>query len=294
MTTLTPPNSAVTPLRYKLVNLDTNDVSESWFGTAVHVLRGGDGGEHGLLLYELVHRPDHERPLVILDIGTARGFSAITMARALLDANLDGMVYSIDVTDHHSQLVWHGEKNEPTEPLAGLSISRSEVWSRWFGEEASRVTPICGQSHEVLENWSTGPVDVAFIDGEHTHEAVKRDLVVLDHLMTPTGVIVLDDFHTGVSMGAFRSRPVNGAVRLIGRAAKHVWPSMRERLRLGTGNEFVVAKRRYAGIYRAVNDFLTERTSEWELEIVPMPARGSYHEADYSLALLTRRESASA
>ena len=130
---------------------------------------------------------------------------------------------------------------------------------------------------------------MAFIDGDHTYTAVKRDLSLLECLMTATGVIVLDDYHTGVSMGSLRSRPVNGGVRLTGRAAKYLWPSMWERLRLGTGNEFLVVKRRYAGIYRAVYEFLKKRSSEWALEIVSMPPRGDHHEDDYSLALLTRR-----
>ena len=287
--TLTPLGTRIVPLPAKLTDLNSDDVSSVWFGDATKVLRGGDGGEHGLLLYKLVRGLGPARLPVILDIGTARGFSAITMARALLDANLDGMVYSIDVVDHNSQRVWHSGKNDSGEALAGLSISRLEVWDRWFAEEARCVTPLHGQSHEILENWSIGSIDIAFIDGEHTYNAVKRDLSLLEGLMTPTGVIVLDDYHIGVSMGALRSRPVNGAVRLMGRAAKHIWPSMRERLRLGIGNEFLVVKRRYAGIYRAANEFLMERSSEWALEIVPMPPRGDYHETDYSLALLTRR-----
>ena len=288
MITLIPPDARVTPLRYKLADLNAANVSETWFEDAVKVLRGGEGGEHGLLLYKLIQqiRPDHTP--VILDIGTGRGFSAITMARALLDASLEGMVYSVDVIDHDSKLIWHGGKNDPDEPLADMSISRSEVWSRWFADESSRVTPMHGQSHEIIESWSFGPVDIAFIDGEHTYEAVRRDLSILERLMTPAGIIALDDCHLGVSMGAFRSRPVNGAVRLTGHAAKHVWPSMHERLRLGSGNEFVVVKRRYAGVYRAVSEFIEERSSEWAIEIVTMPPRGDYHEADYSLALLTR------
>ena len=288
MTTLTPPDARITPLRDKLAHLNTDDVSESWFDDAVRVLRGGDGGEHGLLLYKLVRRLGPERPLVALDVGTARGFSAITIARALLDANLEGRVYSVDVIDHHRPHGWHGGKHDAGEPLAGMSISRSEIWSRWFADEANCVMPLLGQSHEILEDWSFGPIDVAFIDGEHTYDAVRRDLSLLEHLMTPGGVIVLDDYHTGVSMGAFRSRPVNGAVRLIGRAAKHVWPSARRRLHLGTGNEFLVVKRRYAGVYRAVSEFLMDGAGEWAIEIVSMPSRGDYHEADYSLALLAR------
>ena len=254
----------------------------------MNVLRGGDGGEHGILLYKLVRALSHEDPPVVIDIGTARGFSAITMARALLDANLGGMVYSVDVIDHQSRLNWHVGKQDSADPLANMSISRSEVWHRWFDKESALVTPISGPSQEILDSWSFGPIDIAFVDGAHTYEAVRRDLATLDLLMTPAGVIILDDYHTGVSMGSLRSRPVNGAVRLMSRAAKRIWPSMHERLRLGTGNEFFVVKRRYAGIYKAVSEFLEDRRTEWELEIVSMPPRGGYHEADYSLALLTR------
>lgn len=216
------------------------------------------------------------------------------MARALLDANLDSMVYTVDVIDHQSRLNWHRGKQDPTDPLANISISRAEVWLRWFDDEARRVTASAGQSQKFLENWSNGPITLAFIDGEHSYDSVIRDLSLLEHLMTPAGVIVLDDYHTGVSMGALRSRPVNGAIRLMGRAAKYVWPSMQERLRLGAGNEFMVVKRRHAGIYKAVYEFLMERNTEWALEIVNMPQRGSYCETDYSLALLSRRSNFSA
>ena len=104
-------------------------VPEEWYRTAARVLRGGDGGEHGLLLYKLVVGGRRgEEPLVVLDVGTARGFSAITMARAMLDGELEGRVYSVDVIGHHEPLNWHGTKQDADEPLAGVEISRSEIW----------------------------------------------------------------------------------------------------------------------------------------------------------------------
>ena len=58
---------------------------------SARVLRGGDGGEHGVLLYKLIMEGARGgKPLVVLDVGTARGFSAITMARAMLDGELEG------------------------------------------------------------------------------------------------------------------------------------------------------------------------------------------------------------
>jgi len=57
-------------------------INYNWHKKAVLYLRGGDGGEHGPILYNLVKTRKAKR---ILDIGTARGFSALYMAKALVD-----------------------------------------------------------------------------------------------------------------------------------------------------------------------------------------------------------------
>ena len=108
-----PPGAFVTRLGRKLADLTAPDISEAWCRTAVEVLRGGDGGGHGLLLYKLVLEGTRgDGLLVVLDVGTARGFSALTMARAMLDGELEGRVYSVDVIGHHEPLNWHGTKQE--------------------------------------------------------------------------------------------------------------------------------------------------------------------------------------
>ena len=61
------------------------------------------------------------------------------MARALLDGTLGGRVYTIDVLGHDQPINWHSAtegKQDEDEPLASVEISRSEIWSRWFAEEA--------------------------------------------------------------------------------------------------------------------------------------------------------------
>ena len=50
----------------------------------------------------------------------------------------------------------------------------------------------------------------------------------------------------------------------------------------------MLVKQRYAGIKRAVSEFLEEREGRWSLEIVTMPSRGQYQGNDYALAVLTR------
>ena len=124
-----PEGAAVKPLAGKLREQECPDFSAEWYGTAARVLRSGDGGEHGVLLYKLtMEGARSDGPLVVLDVGTARGFSAIAKARAMLDGELEGRVYSVDVIGHHEPLNWHGTKQEADEPLAGVEISRSEIW----------------------------------------------------------------------------------------------------------------------------------------------------------------------
>ena len=254
------------------------------------MLRGGDGGEHGLLLYKLtMEGARSDGTLVVLDVGTARGFSALTMARAMLDGELEGRVYSVDVIGHHEPLNWHGTKQEADEPLAGVEISRSEIWGRWFAEESALVTTINGRSMEVLKDWQHGPIDYAFLDGSHEYEDVRGELEALDSLMAEGGVIVVDDFHLGVVVYRVRSRLLNAVPGVIGRLLGRVWPRARSwSRRLSASNEYAIVRQRLSGVRNAVVEFVEERDGRWSLEIVTMPSRGEYQGGDYSLAVLSR------
>ena len=285
-----PQGSRVTPLEWKLTDLNGPDISEEWYRMSARVLRGGDGGEHGVLLYKLVLEGARRgEPLVVLDVGTARGFSAITMARAMLDGELEGRVYSVDVIGHHEPLNWHGTKQEADEPLAGVEISRSEIWGRWFAEESAQVTTINGRSMEVLKDWQHGPIDYAFLDGSHEYEDVRGELEALDSLMAEGGVIVVDDFHLGVVVYRVRSRLLNAVPGHMGRLLGRVWPRARSwSRRLSANNEYAIVRQRLSGVRNAVVEFVEERDGRWSLEIVTMPSRGEYQGEDYSLAVLSR------
>ena len=287
---LIPHGASVTPLALKLARLEVPDAPAEWYRRARRVLRGGDGGEHGLLLYKLGRRfAERDGPLVALDVGTARGFSAMAIARAILDSGVEGRVYTIDVIDQDELRAWHVAKQRDDELEGAPPMSRSEIWRRWFAEDSAAVSPIAGRSLEVLEAWPHGPIDMAFLDGSHAFADVKGELEMLDSLMAERCAIVMDDFHLGMVAARVRSRPLNLAAWGIGRSLGMVWRGAREVApRLGEANEFVVVKQRFAGIRRAVSEFLEERDGRWSLEIVTMPSRGEYQGDDYALAVLTR------
>ena len=290
-----PPDVPVTPLKLNLAQLDAADLTDEWYRRARRILRGGDGGEHGLLLYKLACRSiEFGSQFVGLDIGTARGFSAMSIARALMDAGTDGCVYTVDVIDHEEPRDWHIAKQRDDELKGAQPMTRSQIWQRWFAKESALVSPIKGRSLEILDAWPHGQIDLAFLDGSHSYSDVKGELELLDSLMAPRCVIVMDDYHLGVVAGRIRSRPVNLAAWGVGQMLGVVWQEARDAApRLGEANEFVVLKQRFAGIRRAVSEFLEERQGRWCLEIVTMPSRGEYQGNDYALAVLTRSATAS-
>ena len=285
---LIPADTSVTPLALKLLDKPDDD----WYRRVRLALRGGDGGEHGQLLYQFVReRRDLGRPLVALDIGTAGGFSAVTMARALLDSKMDGHVYTLDVVGHDDVVNWHGSKHAVNDPLAAGPIARSVVWSDWAADEASRVTPLGGRSTDILGDWPYGQIDVAFVDGSHTYEDVKAELYMLEEHMADTGVIVLDDVHFGVIVGRVRSRAASVLAWLTINALHRIMPRRAiHKARLGVSAEYALVERRFTGIRNALLEFKQEHNREWRLELVSMPQRGAYQTADYALAVLTRRQ----
>ena len=284
---LIPAGARVTPFALKI----HQEPQESWYERARLVLRGRDGGEHGKLLYSLIReRQARGRQVVALDIGTARGFSAITMSRALLDANLAGHVYTMDVIDHEDVHDWHGAKHSPDDPLAGAPSPRSTIWQRWFPDEAARISPITGRSTRLLSDWPHGRIDIAFLDGSHAYDDVKAELGLLDDIMADDGIIVLDDVHFGVVIGRVRSRAVSVLAWLALSALRKVLPKREfHNARLGVGAEYAIVERRFTGIRKAVENFINEHGRDWSIELVPMPRRGPYQTDDYALAILTRR-----
>lgn len=289
--TIVQTGARVTPLEHKLDEMDSADLSAEWYAHAAKVLRGGDGGEHGLLLYKLVRRcSTASRPIVVLDIGTARGFSAMTMARAIDDGDMRGHVHTVDIIDHHESLNWHAVKHDADDPLAGATVTRAEIWAKWF-EEGGGITPITGRSADVLREWDQGPIDLAFLDGSHAYADVKRELTQLEPLMDENGTIVVDDYHLGATVVRIPSRLITAFAQRLRRLYEIAWPGMSKHVaRFGAGNEYALVTYRLHGTRKAVAEFLDERPGQWSLEIVAMPSRGGYQGSDYSLAVLTRRQ----
>jgi predicted O-methyltransferase YrrM len=128
------------------------------------------------------------RPERILEIGTHMGGSTLSIAAAMRRNEGEGAgdcsLTSVDLMDVHGapDAYWkrHGFPRSPRDNISAFGMS----------EQVSFVTA----DSAVYFQTCTGCFDFAFVDGDHSAEAVYRDVTsVLRHLRSD-GVVVLHDY----------------------------------------------------------------------------------------------------
>jgi hypothetical protein len=79
--------------------------------------------------------------------------------------------------------------------------AESRTWARHWVDSlgyADKITLIHGFSHEVAGYWREAngdkPVGLLYVDGDHTKEGAKRDMVVWSEHLAPGAIIAVDDY----------------------------------------------------------------------------------------------------
>ncbi|MEM9083164.1 MAG: class I SAM-dependent methyltransferase [Planctomycetota bacterium] len=119
----------------------------------------------------------------IVEIGSFRGKSCVVMA--LGSQEVGGHVTAIDP---HLSLDPVGDTDYNAEDLEVFNTT-IEKWG-----VADRVTHIVERSHEARANWKDTPIDLLWIDGDHSYEGVKLDLDDWSDLVSPGGLIACHDY----------------------------------------------------------------------------------------------------
>lgn len=121
-------------------------------------------------------------PEVVLCIGSYRGFSPVCFTLGLSDNN-KGKCYFIDPGKVDGY--WHDPGN------FNLLNTRFEL--------NNRMIHIRKTSQEVIAaNLISEPIDIFFIDGDHSYEGVKFDFDNFTHMVRPGGLIL---FHDSITEG---------------------------------------------------------------------------------------------
>jgi hypothetical protein len=164
-----------------------------WYPEAVSYLRGNkDEGLFGLYLYNLIRAT--ESISTVLNIGTARGHSAVCAAKALEETNQTGSVHTIDIIHPDETRDWHASHAQ-SDPLIGTETSMRELVSR-FHDPVSEGTPVnfyTGDSSSTLQQWDAEAPDLVFHDGKHTYETVSADVEAVNGIGDSQPIHVFDD-----------------------------------------------------------------------------------------------------
>lgn len=134
-------------------------------------------GDSSWALYGLVRAM---RPTVCVEIGSAMGRSAGFIGAALRDIGI-GKLYAIDP---HTATAWNDDG--PTESFATMRRTLKRL-----GVER-HVEIVRERSEHAAQHW-TLPIDLLFIDGDHSYEGVRRDWELFMPHVHPFGAVVFHD-----------------------------------------------------------------------------------------------------
>jgi predicted O-methyltransferase YrrM len=154
--------------------------------------------QHGRLLYALFRRylaglPAVELPTVV-ETGTARGFSALCLARAMADAGRPGWVVTIDVLPHDVPMLWNciDDHDGPRTRRQLLSAYRTLL---------ARILFLEGDTRELVGRVGVERVHFAFLDSSHTFEDVTAEFAAVAARQRPGDMVVFDDVTPAVFPG---------------------------------------------------------------------------------------------
>jgi predicted O-methyltransferase YrrM len=132
---------------------------------------------------ELVHLREEARNLkansIIVEIGSFLGLSASTFIE---NSHSSVIVYCIDTWDN-SDMGYETEKDTYDEFVANMKNFIT----------LGRTIPIRGDSINIGKNWNI-PIDLLFVDGNHSKEYVLADLKNFSPFIKPGGVLLMHDY----------------------------------------------------------------------------------------------------
>ena len=148
--------------------------------------------QHGRVLYSSLRdyiKKKELKYLNILEIGTALGFSSTCMSKAIIDSNIKGKIFSIDIISGINKIYWNciDDHEGPK--------TRFELLSSWK-EELSNIIFLTGPSFFTLKKFKEHKVNFAYIDGMHDYRNVKKEFDFISSRQSSGDMIILDDVNS--------------------------------------------------------------------------------------------------
>lgn len=178
-----------------------NDIP--YFGSIMRAFQG-EVKRHSVMQLLLKQECQDQAPFEILEIGSWAGGSAITWADALRRFNQSkGTITCIDSWTPYFNL------EETYDPALGRNyrdvyeemeqaLRNEEIYNLFkhnikASGHVDIIKSIIGKSEEILPSLTASSFDLIFVDGNHSYDFIKNDLVHCKRLVKEGGVICGDD-----------------------------------------------------------------------------------------------------
>tara|TARA_B100000780_G_C21100455_1_gene444057 strand:- start:207 stop:1067 length:861 start_codon:yes stop_codon:yes gene_type:complete len=175
-------------------------INRSWlnslaFHTQIVVKKSELNYAHGRVLYTILRNylatlKHNSKTINIVETGTARGFSAMCMAKALHDSSFEGSICTIDVLPHFKKMFW----NCATDHIKG-DQTRHDLLSNWSDLAERYIVFIQGFTKHMLPKIAFTRINFAFLDGAHTYEDVLFEFNAISKRQKKGDIIVFDDYN---------------------------------------------------------------------------------------------------
>jgi predicted O-methyltransferase YrrM len=123
----------------------------------------------------------------VLDIGTAKGFSALCLQWALNDSGLQGHVTSVDVIDPH------GKERRNTVAEVNGPVTLTQILEPFT--ESNRITFLKSTGIDFLTSTPWARIHIAFVDGKHDGAVVTQEARRISAKQQSGDLIIFDDAH---------------------------------------------------------------------------------------------------
>jgi predicted O-methyltransferase YrrM len=158
--------------------------------------------QHGRLLYATLARYARSRVhdhLTIIETGTARGFSAVCLARALADAGASGKIVSFDVLPHDVPILWNCIRD------AEGPHTRSELLRDYAALLERYVIFHRGDTGRMLADVSVPRIHFAFLDSVHEYGHVMAEFAPIRCRQQPGDILFFDDYTPAAYPGVVKA-----------------------------------------------------------------------------------------
>jgi predicted O-methyltransferase YrrM len=158
--------------------------------------------QHGRLLYATLVRYARNRVgqhLNVVETGTARGFSAVCMAKALADSGASGKIATFDVLPHDVPIYWNCIRD------ADGRRTRADLLDAYGELLDNYVVFHRGDSRRALRSIAFPRVHFAFFDSVHSYDHVMAEFDSIRTRQRPGDLLFFDDYSSDAYPGVVRA-----------------------------------------------------------------------------------------